>query len=102
MNRSPVCWSTSTACRWLKVPRRLSWPLSRTGVSSSSKRAERQRLGGRPVERPFSAIGLLPGREDPGELGVDGEALRRVQWPASAIGFRSVSYETPVSTGSNE
>ena len=33
---SPVCWSTSTACRWLKVPRRLSWPLSRTGVSSSS------------------------------------------------------------------
>ena len=28
--------STSTACRWLNVPRRLSWPLSRTGVPSSS------------------------------------------------------------------
>ena len=28
--------SYRTACRWLKVPRRLSWPLSRTGVPSSS------------------------------------------------------------------
>ena len=36
VQRSPVCWSISTACRWLKVPRRLSWPLSRTGVPSSS------------------------------------------------------------------
>ena len=27
---SPVCRSTSTACRWPNVPRRVSWPTSRT------------------------------------------------------------------------
>ena len=33
-----------TECRVLKVPRRLSWPESRTGIPSSSKRPERERF----------------------------------------------------------
>ncbi len=33
---SPVFWSTITACRWPKVPRRESWPASRTGWPSMS------------------------------------------------------------------
>ena len=33
---SPVLTSCSTKCRWLKVPRSLSWPVSRIGTPSSS------------------------------------------------------------------
>ena len=33
---SPVCRSTSTACRWPNVPRRVSWPTSRTVWPSMS------------------------------------------------------------------
>ena len=31
-----MAWSTSTAWRWEKVPRRVSWPVSRTFDPSSS------------------------------------------------------------------
>ena len=33
---APVCRSTRTACRWPNVPRRVSWPTSRTGCPSIS------------------------------------------------------------------
>ena len=54
--RSSVSWSTSTAWRWLNVPRRVSCPVSRTGVPSMTQRAEGERLAHRPVDaRPSSS-----------------------------------------------
>src|SRR5258707_2685991 len=46
--RSPVLKSTTTACRWVNVPRRLSCPLSRTGVPSNT--SDPVRLSGRSEE----------------------------------------------------
>ena len=60
--RRPSLVDRSTACRWLKVPRRLSWPLSRTGVPSAPASRSASVLG----ERPVHCAASTPSRLDPG------------------------------------
>ena len=45
-----VVWSTSTAWRWVKVPRPESWPRQPHRRAFGQQRAEGQRLAGRPVD----------------------------------------------------
>ena len=45
-----VSWSTSDAWRWLNVPRRVSWPATRTGVPSSSSEPNASASAERPVD----------------------------------------------------
>ena len=49
---SPVRWSTSTAWRWLKVPRRAVLAREAHRRPLDQQAAEGERLGDRPVERP--------------------------------------------------
>ena len=76
------CWRrSSTACRWLKVPRRLSWPLSRTGVPSSSSEPKASASANGPVDRlALAAASLRRASKMRRDLGVDvksGGQLRR-------------------------
>jgi hypothetical protein len=51
MYSSPVRLSAMTAWRWPNVPRRLSWPTSRTVLAVEEHRAEGEQLAGGPVDR---------------------------------------------------
>ena len=57
------------------MPRSVSWPVSRTGTPSSTRDAERERLGLRPVDPALLAERLAPPLELARELRVDGEAV---------------------------
>ena len=77
MYSSPVLRSMSMAWRWVNVPRRESCPDSRTGTPVEDERAEREQLGGGPVDVARA------GHRDPAvdlrlEPRVHGEALGRV------------------------
>ena len=75
-----VRWSTSTPCRWLNVPRRVSCPARRTGVPLEHQRPERQRFGQRPVDL-VAVEHRAPGQELAFELGVDLEAVGPAREP---------------------
>ena len=74
----PVTRSTMTACRWPNVPRRESWPASRTARPSMQQRAERERLAHGPVDRAVLHDHLRPALQLRREPRVDGEALRQL------------------------
>ena len=67
--------SYRTAWRWLKVPRRVSWPTRRTRVPSQSQGAVGERLAHAPVERRCPRAHLGSRLQHPRQLGVDVEAL---------------------------
>ncbi len=72
-----VAASTSTWCRWLNVPRTVSWPVSRMGTASRSRDAK-----ARDSACPHSMAGSsdpegIPAPTDlANELGMDREVAR--------------------------
>ena len=64
--------STSTPWRWLNVPRRVSWPASRTGVPSSTSEPNASASAERPVDVVGVELGA-PGVQDLLQLRVDVE-----------------------------
>ena len=69
-----LSWSTSTLWRWLNVPRRVSWPGEAHRGALEHERAERERLGERPVDLVAVELGAA-GEELALELAVGCEAL---------------------------
>ncbi len=68
--------SMSTEWRCTKVPRRESWPASRTGNALHEQRPEGQQLAHRPVDAALADHGGAA-LEHLLQLGVDGEVLRQ-------------------------
>ena len=79
----PRCaWSTSTPWRWLNVPRRVSWPASRTGVPSSS--SDPKASVSASAQSTSSCVERDPVRlEDALELRVHREAVGAVVSPST-------------------